>query len=172
MPSADELGLALIRRADEGSPEEFLSPSTAMLVRDLLLAAVTGDAGRLVDLDDVAERHFGLARSISDFLAQLFSAVGDAASAGAQSMRARRLSVVGDRNRSLADREVALAEVLLAGGEDASPAVEVSLALHRRALGRAPEAEQTAASLVQFGIAYRERGTRQRARTTSAVPST
>ncbi|MEU4591394.1 hypothetical protein [Micromonospora aurantiaca (nom. illeg.)] len=162
MPSADELGWALIGRIDVGDPDEFLSPSTAELVRDLLVAAVSGDAGHLVDLDDVAERHFELATSVSGFLTRLFTAAGDAGSASVQGERARRLSIVRDRGRSLAARELALAEVLLADASTDSVAVEVALALHRRALGRGPDLTQSAESLVQFGIAYRERGTVQR----------
>lgn len=163
MPSsADELSWALTGRIDAGDPDDIRSPSTAELVRDLLVAAVSDDTGDLVDLDAVAERHFGLATSVSGFLARLFTAAGDAGSASVQRERARRLSVVGDRSRSLAAREVALAEVLLADASAESAAVEVALALHRRALGRAPETNQSAASLVQFGMAYRERGTRQK----------
>ncbi|MGY3521016.1 hypothetical protein ACVMYR_32460 [Micromonospora sp. PTRAS2] len=162
MPSADELGWTLVGRIDAGDPDELFSPATAALVRDLLVAAVSGGAGRLVDLDAVPARHFGLATFVSGFLARLFTAAGDAGSASFQGERVRCLSVVSDRSRSLAAREVALAEVLLADASAESAAVEVALALHRRALGRAPETDQSAVSLVQFGIAYRERGTRQK----------
>lgn len=162
MPSADEIGRTLIGRIDAGDPAEILSPSTAALVRNLLIAAVTKGTSRVVDLDDVAERHFRLAEQVSGFLARLFAAAGDAASAGAQDGRARRLSVLADRSRPLADREFALAEVLLADAPAEPAAVEVALTLHRRALGRGSDIEQPAASLMQFGIAYREQGTRQK----------
>lgn len=70
---------------------------------------------------------------------------------------AHHLSVARDRNRTRVERDIALADVLLAPDPTTPAALDVGITLHERAA-----TARSTVSLIRLGIAYRERGSRQK----------
>lgn len=137
---------------------EMISPETAALRRELLVATLTGDGGRIVGLDEVDADHFWLAAWASEFRDNAFTTAGDDAHGRDEGAHAMRLFLVVDHVRpdlipsfqrarieavtasgavlDIAYRERELAEVML-GDERADLAgVDVAVTLLRRSVQR------------------------------------
>ncbi|GIH05341.1 hypothetical protein Rhe02_34080 [Rhizocola hellebori] len=143
--------------ADENADRaEILSPETAALQRDLIVAAVADEPSQVADLDRADAGLLWVAAWAAEFRDNAFARAGDETASRTEAANAMRLFLVVDRLQpdlvpahqrtrldrlnatsavlDLAYRERELAEVLLSGEDTDLAALDVSIALLRSSI--------------------------------------